>query len=1008
MLKKIFRYIFPIILCSLFSAYPYKLSAQVKTFAGKISNKETNQHIAGATITVISAKSGTSSNSDGTFSLASATNPKIHISHINYVDTTLTLTKHFQNILLSPKSNYLEEVHVRRNNINDVDIRNLVSSVTTIDMTKLSERAELDIGRILEGQVPGLTVNFTGELGSKPAIRIRGNSSFSYQQSANEPLFVLDGVLISSETFMTLSPQDFQTIKVLKDAPATALYGVKAANGVIELSSKKGFNGKAIVSVSMNQGVTLRGARGVEMMDTEEKLRFEERIEMPGAPGYRYSEGYIRQLYANSQTLASELQRGRQFLDSLRQYNTDWFKELIRPNRFQTYNLGVRGGSENSNYYYSTNYSKHGGRIPGNDIKQLTARANLNYKLAKDLHLSINNSFGLSTANTENGMDNDPTSLAFTLNPYETQQSQQLTSYGQRSYSDLINQYKKRTTSKRFGSTLIAHWAILPGLNLSAVSGLDYTLQKTYQRIYSQAYVMRNDKASEKGFISDGDSKELNFTSNIRANYQRQFGLHDIYAGVNADYYQTDTHLVSGSGYGIDDEIESLFGINETLTEQFLHKVGGSKTKEKQLGFGAALGYTYNNLYDVYASLKKDGSSLLPNNKRWNDAWAMGIGWSPSAYAFFKEQQLLTSLKFKASLGYTASMVGINMRDINTTYANSNDFYGSHRLLELQAIPNKTLKPQQTYSRNLAVDMGFLKRMNLLVNVYNNRTKEAIIAVPIASSNGFKNYSKNIGELENKGIEITLNGDLIRSTDWGWNSSLSLSYNENKVKKLYGTDRIYLTEQSVIPSYEVGKPLGIIYGVGNNGIHSITGLPEYIDNQGQVIDISKAMQAEYYRPLGYAIAPYTGFFNHLIRYKNCTLTFNINFSFGGIGKFSNTYVRDQSAAHFNALKGQLDNMWFEVGDENKIYPAKSLPSFINELYQETPNTKNTYKTDFIKLNHIRFSYQVIPKPALRNYLKATHIALQADNLYSYKLEIDRGSFSNMMQPIITLSLNSSF
>ena len=1008
MFELIYNRIFLLLAIVLSSCYHNNTLAQEKSYVGKVINSETNQVIEGATIAFKPSQTSSVSKSDGTFIISSNEFPTLRISHINYSDTTITLNSLFQNIYLRPTANTLEEVIIRRNNINDVDIRNLVGSVTTIDMTKLSERSELDIGRLLEGQVPGLTVTFSGELGSRPQIRIRGNSSFSYTQNANEPLFVMDGVIISSETFMTLNAHDFQTIKVLKDAPATALYGIKAANGVIELTSKKGFNGRPIVNVQVNQGLTLRGERTAEMMGTQEKLAFEKRIEMPGSPGYINSEAYIRNLYGNSPRLEQELLNGAARLDSLSQYETDWFKELIRKNHFQTYNLGVRGGTEKSNYFYSTNYSKQGGRIPGNDINQLTARANLSYNLTPKFQLSINNSFGLSRSETQNGMDNDPSSLAFSLNPYETTRSERLVSYPNQSYADLFNQFKKRSSSKRFGSTLIAHWDLLAGLNISAVAGADYNIQDQYHRIYSHAFSMALLNPMQKGYLREDNIKDLNLSSNIRINYQKQFGVHDLYAGINMDYSQSEAHHLSGSGYGLADEIESLFGVNTTLLGQYTPQVSGSKLKNKQLGFGAAMGYTLQSTYDIYASLKRDGSSLLPQNKRWNDAWSVGIGWSPSEYYFFKQQDWISSLKIKSSIGYTASMAGIDRQDINPTFRYSKDFYGEQRILELQALANKQLNPQQTFSTNIAMDIGFFSRINILLNFYNSLTKEAILSIPIALSNGFKNYSQNIGELENKGLEITLQGDILRLNEWRWNTALSLSQNYNTVKKLYDTNRLFLSEQSVIPEYEVGKPLGIIYGVKGSGIHPITGIPEFMDKDNQSIDFRQPLQESYFRSLGYAIAPYTGFLNNYLSYKNWSLTTNINFSFGGIKKISQSYVRDLESAHKNAIKGQLDQMWFEIGDENKIYPSKNLPSNIYLLYTQTANTKGIYKTNFIKLNHIQLSYNFIPNPKLMRYLKSTRVSIQADNLYSYRIEKDRGSLNDGLQPVLTFSINSTF
>lgn len=996
-----------ILVISLFCAN--HLFAQNPVYTGKVLNLETRKGIDTAIITVITSGKVYFTNSKGEFKIEELNDSTVLISQEGYESLEVSLKKGNQIIYLLPTYKQLDEVIIRKStNINDIDVRNLTGSVVTIDMNKLSERSELDMAKLLQGQVPGLTVNYSGELGKKPEIRLRGNSSFSYKGSANEPLFVMDGIVISTENFLTLNPSDFSSIKVLKDAPATALYGIKAANGVIELTSKRGFDGKPVFSYAMKQGITLRGARPVEMMDTNEKLAFEERIGANGRPGYDYSERNIRRLYLNNPALLEQkLIEGQMKLDSLRQYNTDWFKELIKPNHFQSHNLSVRGGTAKNTYFYSLNYSKQGGRIPGNDINHLTARANLDYTITPTFQLSLNNSFGVSTSNTENGMDNDPTSLAFNLNPYETKDTKSLTSYSDRSYSDLINQFKQKKTSKRFSSSLVMYWDVLPDFQLSGVIGADYSLEETYDRIYSTAYSQQTKNENEKGYIKETDSKNFDYSANIRANYQKQFGDHDLFVGINADYYLTDIKSLSGSGHGIDDDLSSLSGINTALTNSYKPEVFGNKHRTSQLGFGAALGYTYQGTYDVYASFKRDGASLLPSNKRWNNAWAIGAGWTPSQYDFFKAQDILTSLKLKGSIGYTASLAGIAPRDVTTTYMLSNTFNGDYRVLELGGLPNKDLQPQQTYTTNVSVDFGFVNRFNLLVNIYNNLTKEAILALPIATSNGFSTYTKNIGELENKGVEFILSGDILTIDEFRWNTSASISYNANKVRKLYGTDRIYTNETSILPEYEVGKPLGVLYGLVSNGIHSITGLPEYIDQDGNVIDTTNDLSANHVSRLGYTIAPYNGFFNNYISYKNWSLSVNINYQLGGKAKYSDSFVRDEGSSDKNALKGQLDNMWFEIGDENKTYPIQAGPSYIhNYLAQAT--SKTIYKTDYIKLNYVQLSYNFTKNPFINRYFKSLQLNVQADNIYTYRFEKDRGSLNDFIQPIVTFSLNATF
>jgi len=248
-------------------------------------------------------------------------------------------------IVLSEDTQQIGEVVVTaRPNINAIDLRSRSGVVAEVDMKQLQQKPMIDLALALQGSVPGLTVISRGELGEKPEIRIRGNNSFVKGDLANEPLYVLDGKVISPQAFMTLNPLDIREIKVLKDAVATALYGIKAANGVLEISSRRGATGPMSISLSSSLGVTLRGRQTTTMMQTEEKLEIERRMRNVNTPGYLFSSDFIstatlsdlRQAYqsllgiAPTWTRDEYLAYGARQLDSLRRIETDWWQLLIR------------------------------------------------------------------------------------------------------------------------------------------------------------------------------------------------------------------------------------------------------------------------------------------------------------------------------------------------------------------------------------------------------------------------------------------------------------------------------------------------------------------------------------------------------------------------------------------------------------------------------------------------------------------------------------------------------
>lgn len=303
-MKKIILLLFLLLFIS-HTLYTQTKNIDGKKVCGIIQSAEDNLPIENIVIKNRSNKTSSISDLDGGFCIIAQVGDHLEVSALGYKSINLVVKNDSVLYLyLDSKEEELKEVIVTENkNINDIDIRKLAGSIVTVDVKKLSGRSEMDMLRLLQGQVPGLMVATSGELGTKPTIRIRGESSFT--TSGNEPLFVLDGVIISSEAFLALNPNDFDEIKVLKDAAASALYGIKAANGVIEITSKRGFVGKPYISFSSKFGITFKGSRGEKMMDSKEKLELERLIKNEATPGYRYSEEYYRRYYANNPNLNS-------------------------------------------------------------------------------------------------------------------------------------------------------------------------------------------------------------------------------------------------------------------------------------------------------------------------------------------------------------------------------------------------------------------------------------------------------------------------------------------------------------------------------------------------------------------------------------------------------------------------------------------------------------------------------------------------------------------------------
>lgn len=922
-----------------------------------------------------------------------------------------------QDAAMQPDAKNLKEVSVTaKQNINAIDLRARSGVVQTVDMKRLNEKPMMDMSLALQGSVPGLIVTNTGDLGSKPTIRIRGNSSLRKGDAANEPLYVLDGKVISSEAFMTLNPQDIKEIKVLKDAAACALYGIKAANGVLEITSQRGTtDGQISVSYNFNMGVTMRGRRGVELMETDEKLEFERRLKNEAAPGYRYSADYFRTKYPNSPNLNAMIAAGQRTLDSLRTINTDWFKELIRRSMYQRHNLSFKGGNEKTAYYISANYTMQGGSLPGNDTQRATVRMSLDQQLGKIGVLSLSVDGGYSDTDTPTGTTYSPASLVYNLNPYEQPSTGTLWSYPNRTYKDLLNQYSANSSDKRGGFSGSINLDPIEGLTVAAVAGIDYLLTEGQQFTPASAYEEQQSGEPREalGKLNKYKNTVANLSSNIRATYNRTFGeKHDVTVSANMDYYLTNNDNVSITGYGVGDHASAAL-INQSLEGNRKPAVGSLKEKTTQLGYGLVGGYTYNSLYDVFGTYKWDASSVLPKDKRWNGAWAVGAGWTPSNYRFLKDNKVLTRLNLKASYGVTASLAGVSAASTIGTFAYSENTYGNQRLLELLALYNTDLKPEQTTSIDAGISLEFFKRLTIDFGWYRRETADALLDVPVPASNGFSTMKRNIGVLRNDGIELSASMKIIDTDVFRFRLGGSFAYNSNKVTDLYFTDKLYASESSLIPDFQVGKAYDLVYGLKSLGINPRTGLPVFEGANGRELKATDQLTRDDFVELGHSTPPYSGTINLALSYRDFDLDMDFYYVAGGVRQYNYTYVRDMSSAYQNAVHGLLDKMWFESGDQDKLYYSPFYSSAAIETLSY-PNTNTVGKSNYLRLSMLSLRYRVPHKFLAKRcpFIKYANIAVQASNLFtitSYnESDPETGQLGAAVQPVLTMNLSVTF
>lgn len=976
----------------------------------------------GAVVKVVGTSLSTTTDIDGHYSFSLPVNKgsKVAFSFPGMKAEEITWEGEARlDVTMTPDARALNEVTVVADpNINNLDIRARSGVVQTVDMKRLNEKPMTDLGLALQGSVPGLIVTNSGELGSKPTIRIRGNQSLRAGNEANEPLYVLDGKVISSDAFRALNPQDIKEIKVLKDAAACALYGIKASNGVIEVTSKRGSHFGAVdVSYTLGMGATLKGRRGVEVMKSAEKLELERLMMNEATPGYRYSADYFRKRYPGNDNLDAMIARGEEVLDSLRAINTDWFNSLMRVALYQNHNLSVRGGNGKTSYFVSGNIATQGGQVKGNSMMRATVRMGLDIAIGKIGYFTMSMDGSYTRTKTPNGSSFSPASLVYNLNPYETESGGQLWSYPNRKFSDLLYQYSSDSSDKRGGISASLTLRPIEELDISAVAGLDYLLNEGTQLTPASSYSEQQSGYSTEalGKLNKDKNTLMNFTYNVRAVYNKMFAeTHDITVSLNHDCYVTNTDNIGITGYGVGDQA-SVAMINQSLTGARRPAVSGFKEKVAQLGFGGVVGYTYNSTYDFFATYKIDGSSVLPSDKRWNSAWALGLGWTPSQYGFFLDNDVLTRLNLRGSYGNTASLAGVSAAQTIATFSYLEDAYATSRILQLLALYNRDLKPEHTTSYDAGIQAGFFNRLTLDLKWYRRRTADALLDVPVAASNGFSMMKRNIGVLSNEGYEAGLSFTLPDAhPDFTMRVAGTVAYNRNRVDDLYFTDKLYTSDYSLIPDFQVGKAYDILYGLRQKGINAVTGLPVFIGADGREIEPGKTqLKRDDFISLGHLTPPFSGTVNLGFTWRNLELDADFYWVAGGIKQYNYTYVRNHDDVNFNALKGLTHTMWLRPGDVDKTYYSPFYSSAAIETLQYA-NTSNTGSSDYLRLSMLSLRYRV-PEAFLaktHNVIKYATVGLQASNLFTLtpysESDPETGRLGAAVQPVITLNFSVTF
>ncbi len=738
---------------------------------GTVSDK-LGEPLAGVNVVEKGTTNGCITDLNGNYTLQVANGKTLVFSFIGFSSQEVVVNQSTINIVLAEDTKTLDEVVVV--GYGSMTRKDVTSSITTVKAEDLNVGVYTTPSELLQGKVPGLTIANTSDPNGSASISLRGTSSLR-EGAAMEPYYVIDGV--PGVSLSLVAPEDIESIDVLRDASATAIYGSKAANGVIIVTTKKGNkNGRTNVSYSGYVAVD-NTLKTLDMMNASELLSYAKANNVDLSPYY----------------------------DVNNPADTNWQDEVLRSGFSHNHNISINGGNEKTAYSASINYIDREGVVRGTSMDRLTARSFLQTKTLKD-HLELSFSVNASISNKQTAstglMGQSVLNAMYYYNPLVPVKNADGTWYSNTSISQNYNplsmvyedQYKTKEKMLQGIAKATVH----------IIDGLDWNLNLSYedeQYIYNNYNTTQSQLpniSSRHGQASRSTVENIKKQMETYINFNREFAdAHKLGIMAGYSWEQDDTN----DGFGLtvynfyDDYLKyynmglannmDIDGINSSYTLSTL----------RMISFYGRLNYSYKSRYLFQATMRRDGSSAFGKNNRWGTFPSVSLAWRVTEEEFMKNQKLFDDLKFRVGYGVSGNSLGFDAYTAQQTYGASGWFTytdpttgvsSNYRTLAATKNANPDLKWERTAMFNVGIDFGFLKnRLTGTIEYYDKRTKDLIYDYTVSTNRyPYGTMIANVGEISNKGVELTLNATPVMTKDFTWNTSFNISHNKNSVESL--------------------------------------------------------------------------------------------------------------------------------------------------------------------------------------------------------------------------------
>ena len=970
-------------LMSLSTIQPIEMIRADVRITGRVTS-ETGEALPGVSVVVKSTSRGTTTDAQGRYQLSIPNEATTLVySFVGYVSQEqLVQNRSVIDIQLVPDTKSLNEVVVV--GYGQVKKSDLTGAVATVPVEEIRKVAVTSLDQALQGRAAGVQITQnSGAPGGSTSIRIRGGNSI---QGDNEPLYVIDGIPFKNDgassgssfnVLSTLNPSDIESISVLKDASSTAIYGSRGANGVVIITTKRGKAGKSTITFD-----TYYGIQNV-------------RRKYPVLNGREYAQ-FVNDANTNE---------GRPAVYTPAQVDafgegTDWQDEIFRQAPISNYQLSISGGDEKTQYAIAGGYFKQNGVIVNSDFDRYSFRVNLDRKLTNKI--KIGNSLTVNrTVTNQARSDGDLGSAGLvtmaalqfpSILPVRNADGTYLLTNPALAFTAdnpvaLARDNKNRNTAYRIFGSIFGDYQIIDGLSLRISLGIDGILQK------QDSYLPRSVSSglAQGGAAAIFNSQAITWLNENLLTYTRTFNSdHNVTAliGYTQQASRTEASRAQARNF-----------VNDNLGSSNLASGSVPLTPESSIGtwglqsYLARLNYGYKDKYLLTASFRTDGSSRFGNNNRFGYFPSAAVAWRVSEEAFLKNNPVVSDLKLRMTYGTTGNQDGIGNYPAYSLLGTQNYVFGNTVSTGLgpNQIANPDLSWETTSQADVGVDVGFLNdRITLTADAYLKRTKDLLLNVTVPSTSGFSSAIKNLGKVENKGIELSISSRNLVGA-FKWNTDFNFALNRNKVLDIGGAPQIFAGSVANIGQglnsgiIRVGEPLGSFFGYVTNGLYQTTdeltaladpqakkpGDRKYLDLNGdkKIDDNDRTI-------IGRAQPKFIGGISNTFSYKGLELTAFFQGVYGNSILNANRYELEYLNATTNQDRDML-NRWTPTNTNTDI-PRASTTRPANRV-----STRQIEDGSYLRLKNIQLAYN-LPASVLKGLkIQSVRVYATAQNYLTW-------------------------